>query len=61
MKEQCSVCKKPVHTDTFKKIYDVIYGELKRRDIRESEDDGELAKALSILVADALEIDIYTE
>jgi hypothetical protein len=60
MKEKCSVCITPSHTDTFEKIYAVIHEELQKRNLQGNEDAEELAKALSILVADALGIDIYT-
>ena len=60
MKEKCSVCVTPTHTDKFKKIHTVIHEELKKRNIQGNEDAEELAKALSILVADSLGIDIYT-
>jgi hypothetical protein len=59
MKEKCSVCVTPTHTEKFEKIYAAIHDELKKRNIQGSEDAGELAKALSILVADSLGIDIY--
>lgn len=59
MQEKCSVCVTPKHTVTFKKMYAAILAELKRRSIPGVEDPDELAKALSILVADAMEIDIY--
>jgi len=60
MQEKCSVCVTPKHTDNFTKMYTAILDELKRRNIPGGEDPDELAKALSILVADSLEIDIYT-
>ena len=59
MKEKCSVCITPTHTEKFDKIYAAILDELKKRNIRGIEDPDELAKALSILVADSLEINIY--
>jgi len=40
-------------------MYAAILDELKRRNMAGLEDPDELAKALSILVADSLEIDIY--
>jgi hypothetical protein len=40
-------------------MYTAILDELKRRNIPGVEDPDELAKALSVLVADSLEIDIY--
>jgi hypothetical protein len=60
MQEKCSVCVTPKHTDQFTKINAAIVDELKRRNIPGVEDADELAKALSILVADSLGIDIYT-
>ena len=59
MKEICSVCITPTHTEKFDKIYAAILDELKKRNIGGIEDPDELAKALSILVADSLEINIY--
>ena len=60
MQEKCSVCITPKHTDKFTIMYTAILDELKRRSIPGLEDTDELAKALAILTADALEIDIYT-
>ncbi|NJD57341.1 MAG: hypothetical protein FIA94_13200 [Nitrospirae bacterium] len=59
MKEKCSVCVKPTHTEKFDRIFAAILDELRKRDIKGVEDPDELAKALAILVADSLEIDIY--
>lgn len=59
MKQKCSVCITPTHTEKFDRIYAAILDELKKRNIRGIEDPDELAKALSILVADSLEIKIY--
>jgi len=59
MKQKCSVCITPTHTEKFDRIYAAILDELKKRNIRGIEDPDELAKALSILVADSLEINIY--
>lgn len=59
MKEKCSVCVTPTHTEKFEKIHAVIHEELKKRKIHGSEDAGELAMALSVLVADSLGIDVY--
>ena len=59
MKQKCSVCITPTHTEKFDRIYAAIIDELKKRNIRGTEDPDELAKALSILVADSLEINIY--
>ena len=59
MKEKCSVCVTPVHTDKFRKIHMAIYEELKKRKTQGEEDMKELAMALAILVADSLEIDVY--
>jgi len=59
MKEKCSVCITPTHTEKFDKIYAAILDELKKRNIGGIEDPDELAKALSILVADSLEINTY--
>jgi 3-deoxy-D-manno-octulosonic-acid transferase len=59
MKEKCSVCVTPTHTEKFEKIHAAIHEELKKRNIQ-GEDAGELAMALAILVADSLGIDVYT-
>ncbi len=59
MQEKCSVCITPKHSEAFAKIYATILDELKKRSIQCVEDPDELAKALAILVADALMIDIY--
>ncbi len=59
MQEKCSVCITPKHSDAFAKVYTTILDELKKRNIQGVEDPDELAKALSILVADSLKIDIY--
>lgn len=48
-----------VHTETFDKILAVIVNELKERKVPGIDDVDELAMALSVLVADALKIDIY--
>ncbi len=47
------------HTETFDKIFSAILDELKKRKTSGSDDAEELAMALSVLVADALKIDIY--
>ncbi len=47
------------HTEAFDSIYSTILGELKQRKISGIDDVEELAMALSVLVADALKIDIY--
>ena len=47
-----------VHTEAFDKILSVIVNELKERKVS-GIDEEELAMALSVLVADALKIDIY--
>lgn len=60
MQEKCSVCVTPKHTDKFTKMHTAILDELKKRNIQGVGDAEELAKALSILVADSLGIDIYT-
>ena len=60
MKQKCSVCITPTHTEKFDRIYAAILDELKKRNIRGIEDPDELAKTLSILVTDSLGIDIYT-
>jgi len=56
---KCSVCVTPRHTENFEKIHAVILAELKKRDIQGLEDADELAKALSVLTADSLGMDIY--
>ena len=60
MNEKCSVCIKPAHTEKFDRIHATILDELKKRNIQGVEDPDELAKAMAILVADSLGIDIYT-
>ena len=47
MKQKCSVCITPTHTEKFDRIYAAIIDELKKRNIRGTEDPDELAKALS--------------
>jgi hypothetical protein len=57
---QCPACTTHrVHTETFDKILSVIAKELKERKASGIEEVDELAMALSVLVADALKIDIY--
>lgn len=43
----------------FENMHTAILGELKKRDIQGLEDTEELAKALSVLAADSLDLDIY--
>jgi hypothetical protein len=58
--EKCPACTTSrSHTEKFEKILSAISGELKTRDIACVDDKEELAMALSVLVADSLEIDIY--
>ena len=57
--KKCSVCITPRHTENFEKMQSAILGELKKREIQGLEDAEELAKALSVLAADALDLDIY--
>lgn len=47
-----------VHTETFDKILSAIANELKERKVS-GIDEEELAMALSVMVADVLNIDIY--
>ena len=57
---QCPSCTTHrVHTVTFDKILSAIANELRERKDTGVEDVGELAMALSVMVADALKIDIY--
>lgn len=57
---QCPACTTHrVHTEPFDKILSVIANELKERKVPGIEDADELAMALSVLVADALRMDIY--
>jgi hypothetical protein len=57
---QCPACTTHrVHTEAFDRILSVIANELKERKVSGIEDVDELAMALSVLVADALKIDIY--
>jgi len=46
-------------TETFDKILSAIVNELRERKISGIDDVEELALALSVLVADALKLDIY--
>ena len=56
---QCPACTTHrVHTEAFDKILTVIVNEIKERKVP-GIDEEELAMALSVLVADALKIDIY--
>jgi hypothetical protein len=56
---QCPACTTHrVHTEAFDKMLSVIAKELKERKVS-GIDEEELAMALSVLVADALKIDIY--
>jgi hypothetical protein len=58
--EKCPACTTSrSHTDKFEKILSAITDELKKRDIACVDDKKELAMALSVMVADSLEIDIY--
>ena len=57
---QCPACTTHrVHTEAFDKMLSVIANELKDRKASGIEDVDELAMTLSVLVADALKIDIY--
>jgi hypothetical protein len=57
---QCPACTTHrVHTEAFDKIVSAIVNELKERKVLGIDDVDELAMALSVLVADALKIDIY--
>ena len=57
---QCPACTTHrVHTEIFDKILSAIATELKERKVSGIDDVDELAMALSVLVADALKIDIY--
>ena len=57
---QCPACTTHrAHTETFDKILSAIANELRERKITGIEDVDELAMALSVMVADALKIDIY--
>lgn len=47
------------HSEKFDRIYGAIFTELNKGEMPCVEDVGELAMALSVLVADALDIDIY--
>jgi len=57
--EKCSVCVTPKHTEKFERIRTAILDELNKRNSRDIDDAGELATALSVLVAEALGLDIY--
>jgi hypothetical protein len=57
---QCPACTTHrIHTEAFDKMLSVIVNELKERKLSGIDDADELAMALSVLVADALKIDIY--
>ena len=57
---QCPACTTHrVHTEAFDKILSAIGNELKERKASGIDDVDELTMALSVLVADALNIDIY--
>jgi len=57
---QCPACTTHrVHTEAFDRILSVIGNELKERNVPGIDDVDELAMTLSVLVADALKIDIY--
>ena len=58
-REKCSVCVTPKHTEKFERIRAAILEELNTRKIKGVDDAGELATALSVLVAEALGLDIY--
>jgi hypothetical protein len=56
---QCPACTTTrSHTETFDRLVSTILNELRERKIS-GIDDVELALALSVLVADALKVDIY--
>jgi hypothetical protein len=58
--EKCPACTTSrSHTEKFEKVLSAITDELKKRDIACADDKDGLAMALSVLVADSLEIDIY--
>ena len=57
--EKCSVCVTPKHTEKFERIRTAILDELNMRSSRNIDDAEELAMALSVLVAEALSLDIY--
>jgi len=57
---QCPACTTHrVHTEAFDKMLSVIVNVLKERKLSGIDDADELAMTLSVLVADALKIDIY--
>ncbi|MEJ2697683.1 MAG: hypothetical protein P8013_13675 [Candidatus Sulfobium sp.] len=58
--EKCPACTTSrSHTDKFEKIFAAISAELEKREITCVDDKQELAMALSVLVADSLDMDIY--
>lgn len=60
MERQCPACVTArQHTGEFEKIREAILGGLKECDLGGATDISELATALSVLVADALGMDIY--
>ena len=57
---QCPACTTHrVHTEAFDKMLSVIVNVLKERKLSGIDNADELAMTLSVLVADALKIDIY--
>lgn len=58
-KKKCSVCITLTHTEKFDRIHAAILDELSKCCIQGGGEAEELAKALTIRVADALDIDIY--
>ncbi|MBZ0157982.1 MAG: hypothetical protein K8I29_17435 [Alphaproteobacteria bacterium] len=58
---QCPINPRRSHTERFEKIYSALHDELVKRNLSGVDDDDveELTMALSVLVADALDIDVY--
>ena len=57
---QCPACTTHrIHTEAFDKMLSVIVNVLKERKLLGIDNADELAMTLSVLVADALKIDIY--
>lgn len=59
MENKCPCDTRREHTEQFDKIYAAIFNELQQRAVPGSEEAEELSKALSVLVADALDLEIY--
>jgi hypothetical protein len=60
LEQLCPACTTHrTHTETFDRLLATILAELNERKIPGLDDAGDLAMALSVLVADELKVDIY--